>query len=372
MAWYGHRRTREKRIGARAAVVGVGIAMVGFLAIQTSSAVRDGVNAARSTMDGATANVAGVVSPLASVSLGFGGDPKTANQVADLQAQIRDLERWKAAAEGMALRMKIYEQILHAMGEATGREVTARVVAETGGPFSATRLANAGSANGVIEGFAAVNERGLVGRVIRVGEHTSRILLVTDYNSHIPVMGVQSQDRALLVGDRGQGARLEQPETPDKIVEGETWVTSGDDGQLPIGLRVGRVRKVGAEWRVDLAMMEAPVSYVRLLPPPDFDKPEAAPAKAPADGAGDPTAPADAGAAAAKPAGAKPAAAKPASSKPVASKPAQSKPGATAAATTPTTTTVPSAATPAAPGAKPALVKPAATTKPAKPSETTR
>ena len=119
----------------------------------------------------------------------------------------------------------------------------ARVVAEENGPFAATRIANAGAANGVREGFAAVNENGLVGRVIRVGEYTSRILLVTDFSSRIPVMGSQSGDRALLVGDGGSGATLAEPETPDKIIEGEMWVTSGDDGQMPLGVRVGRARR---------------------------------------------------------------------------------------------------------------------------------
>ncbi len=94
--------------------------------------------------------------------------------------------------------------------------MTARVVAEERGPFAATRIANAGSANGVREGFAAVNEYGLVGRVVRVGEYTSRILLVTDFNSRIPVMGSRSGDRALLVGDSASGARLLEPETPDE------------------------------------------------------------------------------------------------------------------------------------------------------------
>ena len=43
MAWYGRRRSGEPRVGARAVVVGLGISMVGVLAIQTSTAVRGGI-----------------------------------------------------------------------------------------------------------------------------------------------------------------------------------------------------------------------------------------------------------------------------------------------------------------------------------------
>jgi rod shape-determining protein MreC len=156
----------------------------------------------------------------------------------------------------------------------------ARVVAEENGPFAVSRIANAGAANGVRAGYTAVNENGIVGRVVRVGEYTSRILLVSDSASSIPVMGSQSGDRALLVGQGGAGAMLEEPETPDKIIEGEIWVTSGDDGQTPLGVRVGRARRTDAGWAIDLAMRQGPVDFIRLVPPPDFAKPEAVPALA--------------------------------------------------------------------------------------------
>jgi rod shape-determining protein MreC len=277
MAWYGRRRSGEPRVGARAVVVGLGLAMVAVLAIQTSDAVRAGIGLSRRTMDGATANVAKFSSGIAAWSIGFGRNKEDEAKIAQLQAQVRDLARWKDLAETMTLRMARYEKMLNIVGETQGPAVTARVVAEERGPFAATRIANAGSANGVREGFAAVNEFGLVGRVVRVGEYTSRILLVTDFNSRIPVMGSRSGDRALLVGDSASGARLLEPETPEKIIPGEMWVTSGDDGQMPLGVNVGHARLEKGEWRIDLTMNDAPVDYVRLAPPPDFAKPEAAP-----------------------------------------------------------------------------------------------
>ena len=277
MAWYGRRRSGEPRVGARAAVVGLGVAMVGVLAIQTSDVVRGGIGVSRRSMDSATASVAKFSSGIGAWSIGFGRNKQDETKIAALEAQVRDLARWKDLAETMTLRMARYERMLGLVGETQGPAVTARVVAEERGPFAATRIANAGSSNGVREGFAAVNEFGLVGRVVRVGEYTSRILMVTDFNSRIPVMGSRSGDRALLVGDSASGARLLEPETPEKIIPGEVWVTSGDDGQMPLGVNVGRARLEKGEWRIDLTMNDAPVDYVRLVPPPDFAKPEAAP-----------------------------------------------------------------------------------------------
>ena len=277
MAWYGRRRSGEPRVGARAVVVGLGISMFGVLAIQTSTAVRSGIDASRESMDGVAANLASFSSGVAGWSFGIGRNAEDEAKIAELEARVRDLQRWKDLAETMALRMERYEKLLDLVGETQGQSVTARIVAEENGPFAATRIANAGAANGVREGFAVVNENGLVGRVIRVGEYTSRILLLTDFSSRIPVMGTQSGDRALLVGDSGTGAQLLEPETPDKIIAGEVWVTSGDDGKLPLGVRVGTARKDGASWRIDLEMERSPVDFVRLVPPPDFAAPETAP-----------------------------------------------------------------------------------------------
>jgi rod shape-determining protein MreC len=225
-------------------------------------------------MDGVAANLAKAASGASGWSFGFGRSREDAARIADLEAQVRDLQRWKDLAETQALRMARYEKMLDLIGETQGQSVTARVVVEENGVFGATRIANAGAANGVRDGFAATNENGLVGRVIRVGEYTSRILMVNDSNSKIPVMGRQSGDRALLVGDSVSGGHLEEAETPDKIVEGEIWVTSGDDGQMPLGVRVGRARRDGQVWRIDLAMNDGPVDFVQLAPPPDFAKPE--------------------------------------------------------------------------------------------------
>jgi rod shape-determining protein MreC len=256
--------------------------MIGVLAIQTSPAVRGGIDVSRRSMDQTTANLARFSSGVGSWQIGFGNSKESQDKINTLQKELadmhRDRQRWKDLAETQSLRMRRYETLLNIVGETQGATVMARVVAEEKGPFAATRIANAGAANGVREGYAAINENGLVGRVIRVGEYTSRILLVSDVASKIPVIGSQSGDRALLIGDGGSGAALAQPETPDKIVEGEIWLTSGDDGKMPLGVRVGKARKVKEGWRIDLSSSDGPVDFVQLVPPPDFAKPEDAPA----------------------------------------------------------------------------------------------
>lgn len=205
------------------------------------------------------------------------GQAARERRIRELENEVRDLARYKAAAISMADRMEAYERILNLMGEPPERGVTARVMTEVDGPFSQTLLANAGRLQGVAPGAVAVNEGGLVGRVIHLGDRSARVLLVSDYSSRLPVMGEVSGVRAIMYGqDREAGRLSDMPEESD-FIEGERILTSGDGGAFPRGLVVGTARKDSGSWRVRLAMREHPGGYVRMIHPPEIPQPVAAP-----------------------------------------------------------------------------------------------
>lgn len=202
------------------------------------------------------------------------GKAKRDQKIADLERRVRELSRYELAASTMAERMRIYEEILNLQGEPPAIGVTARVIAESDGPFSETLLANAGRNQGVEDGFVAVNEYGLVGRVVALGERSSRILMVTDFNSRVPVMGEVSGARAIMQGGRDElGVLIDFPEAGG-FVDGERVLTSGEGGEFPRGVLVGRGFEAGRGWRVALAKDQARSGFVRLVPPQSIPKPE--------------------------------------------------------------------------------------------------
>lgn len=224
----------------------------------------------------------------------------TATQrVEQLERENRDLQSWKALAERLAERNARYEALLRMPPDAFGsgadieQSIAAQLVLDSGGPFTRTLVANAGADHGVKIGYIAVNEIGLIGRVVSVGRRSARILMLDDYNSRIPVMGAASRVRAVLVGQATQPPELltrpfavESPRL-DFIVgaanlrEGERVITSGDGGLFPRGLPVGvaRLGRDGA-WRVALAASQQPIDFVRIIPYSGPETPEAAPAAA--------------------------------------------------------------------------------------------
>ena len=114
--------------------------------------------------------------------------------------------------------------------------------------------------------MAAVNERGLVGRVIEVGRRSARVLLLTDFNSRVPVMVEPSRDQAILAGDNSREPGLIFLPLNPRMAVGQRVVTSGRGGVLPPGLAVGMVSAIGdREGRGRAGGRLGPAGYVRLL-----------------------------------------------------------------------------------------------------------
>ena len=165
---------------------------------------------------------------------------------ARLRERNRRLLEWQAVAQRLALENAALRQALNAATEADGpAAVTARVVTDPGGPFVQTVLINAGTDQGVVKGMAAVNDRGLVGRVIEAGGRSARVMLLTDFNSRVPVMVEPSRDRAILAGDNTRYPKLIFLPLNPRLSLGDQVVTSGQGGMLPPGLPVGRVSALG-------------------------------------------------------------------------------------------------------------------------------
>ena len=146
-------------------------------------------------------------------------------EAAWLATENRSLRRMLAAPEVPAARARL----------------TARIVGDSGGTFVRAVLLDAGLEQGVSIGMPALAPEGLVGRVVDVGRRSSRVLLVTDFNSKVPVVIAGSGDQAILEGDNSPRPRLQfLPMTPG-FAAGDRVLTSGRGGILPPGLPIGRV-----------------------------------------------------------------------------------------------------------------------------------
>lgn len=217
-----------------------------------------------------------------------------AERIEELERENRELQAWRDLAERLAERNARYEALLRMPEDSFGegadleRAIAAQLVLDSGGPFTRTLVANAGADHGVRVGYIAVNENGLIGRVVSVGRRSARVLMMDDYNSRIPVMGEASRVRAVLAGQATrrpelalypyqlQSPRLDFIVGAQNLREGERIITSGDGGIFPRGLLVGVARRDrDGAWRVALAASQRPIDFVRIIPYVGIEPPEA-------------------------------------------------------------------------------------------------
>ncbi len=144
--------------------------------------------------------------------------------------------------------------------------VTGVVMADSGSPFRQSVLINVGRRDGVRDGWATVDGLGLVGRISGVGQRVSRVILLTDSSSAIPVTIEPSGQHAVMVGINGTYPVIKFPELPEKIHPGDRVVSSGDAGVFPPGLLAGQV-VLGRNGRflVKLAADYSQLEFMRVL-----------------------------------------------------------------------------------------------------------
>jgi rod shape-determining protein MreC len=105
-------------------------------------------------------------------------------------------------------------------------------------------IALAGRDDGVVKGQAAMAGNGLVGRVQDVGDRVSRVMLLTDINSRLPILIERTRDQAVLAGNNSDLPDINYLPRDADIKIGDHVVTSGVGGAFPPGLPVGEVAEV--------------------------------------------------------------------------------------------------------------------------------
>lgn len=184
-----------------------------------------------------------------------------------LRTELDRLRGWEGVATTLSDENRLMRDLLSMTDEKHTTVRSARVIADTSTPYVRAIVINAGSRDGIEKGQAALNHMGLVGRVEGTAQHASRVLLVTDINSRIPVRFADDRVKGLAVGTNGRLLQIKYlPENAQPTV-GERIVTSGDGGLIPVGLPVGVVEHIDADGNVfvtpyvDLARLD----YVRVM-----------------------------------------------------------------------------------------------------------
>jgi rod shape-determining protein MreC len=191
-----------------------------------------------------------------------------ASQNAELKRELAASRRRLIEARAIEFENRRLKRLLNLSETVSSKVTTARIV---GSSFDSSRrfaTLSAGSLDGVRPGQPVRAAEGLIGRVLETGRWASRVLLITDGGSNVPVQLVRSGTPALASG-RGDGTielkTLEAGESPFK--RGDIVVTSGIGGVYPPLVPVAIVvsatrdttiaRPLADPARIDFAIVES-------------------------------------------------------------------------------------------------------------------
>jgi rod shape-determining protein MreC len=184
----------------------------------------------------------------------------------ELRRELHQMKAWKEAALQREQENARLLDLNNVRLDPKFTKITGVVLADSGSPFRQTVLLNVGRRDGIVDGWAAIDGIGLVGRIAGVGERSSRVILLTDTSSRIAVSIESNGQRAMIIGDNTSRPPLEFLEAPETVRPGDRVVTSGDGGVFPSGLLVGQVTQTqSGRLRVRLAADIQKLEFLRVL-----------------------------------------------------------------------------------------------------------
>jgi len=169
----------------------------------------------------------------------FNKNIKLKKENAQLKEQIFDPDF--LIFENKQLRQLLDEQVT-----SSTNLVSARVMLDKQSPYLNSFIINSGSNKEIKNGMAVLDGKNFVGRIVDVNFFSSRVLLVTDLNSKIPVSIEPSGHQAILSGRGTKEPTLEYLPKNHKVQSGNKVYTSGKEGIFTPGIPIGKV-KIGAE-----------------------------------------------------------------------------------------------------------------------------
>ena len=155
--------------------------------------------------------------------------------------------------------------------------VFSKIIIDNKSPFLRSIVINKGSRDGIKSGMAVLDQQYLVGKVMEVNFVTSRVLLLSDINSNIPITISPGNLLAIATGTGKDQAKVNFLKKThfDKITNDSLVYSSGTGGLIKSGVPIGRITnfdsKIDEDINIEFFSDFSQLQYVSVVA---FDKVE--------------------------------------------------------------------------------------------------
>ena len=166
----------------------------------------------------------------------------------DYNTNIEELENLKSKEISSKIIISENKELKNLIEDYTlsSNKILAKVIVDHGSPFLRTIIINKGSSEGLEIGTNIYDRNYLVGRVIEVNYKSSRVLLLSDLNSSVPISITPGNVQAIVVGDGKNSGEIKYiKDNLAKYIEDQSIAyTSGTGSIFKSGIPVGRVSEI--------------------------------------------------------------------------------------------------------------------------------
>ena len=172
----------------------------------------------------------------------FAGHLQLFQKYSQLQEDYSQLKNEISKSEFLELENTQLRKLINEQIESNSNLVSSRVMLDKQSPYLNSYVLNSGSNKKIKKGMAVLDGKNFIGRIVDVNFFSSRVLLVTDLNSKIPVVIQPSGHHAILSGHNIKEPTLEYLPEDHKISNKDKVYTSGKEGIFSPGIPIGEAK----------------------------------------------------------------------------------------------------------------------------------
>ena len=180
------------------------------------------------------------------------------NELYILKAQQSEIEFLKMQNKELKI---VISDVLHT----NKKNVIAKVILDKQSPFLKSIILNKGTNSNLKKGMAVLHKKNMVGRIVEVNYLSSRVLLINDLNSKIPVKIQPSGENAIMSGEGNNLASLDFLPKLSTIEEKNIVFTSGSDGVFDDGIPIGKITEIEGKFYVEFFSDLNQINFVTVI-----------------------------------------------------------------------------------------------------------
>ena len=180
------------------------------------------------------------------------------NELYILKAQQSEIEFLKMQNKELKI---VISDVLHT----NIKNVIAKVILDKQSPFLKSIVLNKGTKSNLKKGMAVLHKKNMVGRIVEVNYLSSRVLLINDLNSKIPVKIQPSGENAIMSGEGNNLASLDFLPKLSTIEEENIVFTSGSDGVFDDGIPIGKITEIEEKFYVEFFSDLNQINFVTVI-----------------------------------------------------------------------------------------------------------